>query len=110
MAAEWYYHRRPPSTDHRWSGKTVVFVGESRHSIGDIRLDREAQAFFAARAGCTVEPYVGPTAQVCVTGRVKATSAELRAARHRRIPIVPEEQFWREVDCHLHGTEEGGVA
>ena len=81
---------------------TVVFVGDSLHTIGDIRLDREAQAFLAARAGCTVEPYVGPTAQVCVTGRVGATSAELRAARHNRIPIVPEERFWRDVDCPLH--------
>lgn len=105
MAAEWYYHRRPPSTDHRWSGMTVVFVGDSPHSIGDIRLDPQARAFLAARAGCRVEPYVGPTAQVCVTGRVAAKSPELRAARHNRIPIVPEDQFWREIDCHLHRAE-----
>lgn len=105
LAAEWYYHRRPPSTDHRWSGMTVVFVGDSRHAIGDIRLDREAQAFLATRAGCRVEPFVGPTSQVCVTGHVGATSTELRAARHDRLPIVPEEQFWRELDCHLRETE-----
>jgi hypothetical protein len=101
MAAEWYHRRRPPSTVHRWWGRTVVFVGDSVHAIGDIPLDREAQAFLAARAGCAVEPYVGPTAQVCVTGRVEATSAELRAARHDRIPIVPEERFWRDVGCPL---------
>jgi hypothetical protein len=105
MAAEWYYHRRPLLTDHRWSGMTVVFVGDSLHCIGDIRLDREAQAFLAARAGCGVEPYVRPTTQVCVAGRVGDTSTELRAARHDRIPIVPEGQFWRDVGCHLRVAE-----
>jgi len=105
MAAEWYYRRRPPWTDHKWSGRTVVFVGDSLHTIGDIRLDREAQAFLAARAGCAVEPYVGPTTQVCVTGAGEAGSAELRAARHDRIPIVPEEQFWRDLGCPLQRAE-----
>ena len=105
MAAEWYYRRRPPATDHRWSGMTVAFVGDSLHSIGDIRLDREAQAFLAARAGCNVERYVGPTVQVCVTGHVEAKSTELRSARRNRIHIVPEEQFWHEVDCCLYGAE-----
>jgi hypothetical protein len=102
MAAEWYYRRRPPTTDHRWSGMTVVFVGDSLHSIGDIRLDRAAQAFLAVRAGCSVEPYVGPSVQVCVTGRVEDKSIELRSARRARIHIVPEERFWHDVGCHLY--------
>ena len=105
MAAEWYYHRRPPSTDHRWSGMTVAFVGASLHSIGEVRLDQEAQAFLAARAGCGVERYVGPSVQVCVTGRVEGKSTELRHARRNRIPIVPEERFWSDVDCYLHRAE-----
>jgi hypothetical protein len=101
MAAEWYYHRRPPTTDHRWSGMTVAFVGESMQSIGGIRLDRGAQAFLAARAGCTVEPYVGPTVQVCVIGQVAAESTEIRSARRNRIHVVSDEGFWRDVGYHL---------
>jgi hypothetical protein len=105
MAAEWYYHRRPLSTDHKWSGMTVVFVGRSLHSIGDIRLDRRSQAFLAARAGCSVEPYVGPTVQVCVTGHITGVSTELRSARRNHIQIVPEERFWQDVDCYVRGSE-----
>jgi hypothetical protein len=105
LAAEWYCRRRPPKADHRWSGTTVVFVGDSLHAIGDIPLDREGQAFLAARAGCAVEPYVGPTVQVCVTGRVEAKSTELRAARRSRIHIVPEDRFWHELDYYLYRVE-----
>ena len=105
MAAEWYYHRRPPLVDHQWSGMSVVFVGDSLQSIGGIRLDRGAQAFLAARAGCAVEPYVGPTVRVCVAGRDAAASTEFRAARRNRIHIVSEERFWRDVGYHLHGPE-----
>ncbi len=105
MAAEWYYHRRPPRIEHRWSGMTVAFVGDSLHSIAGMRLDRGAQAFLATQAGCSVERYVEPTVQVCVTGRVEARSTELRSARRNRIQIVPEEQFWHEVDCYLQGAD-----
>lgn len=101
MAAEWYYHRRPPRTDHKWRAMTVTFVGRSLHSIGGIRLDREAQAFFAVHAGCHVEPYLGPTVQVCVTGHVVGASNEIRDARRSRIDIVPEQQFWQDIDCHF---------
>lgn len=102
MAAEWYYHRRPLKTDHKWSGMTVVFVGSSPYSIGGIHLDRESQALLAAYAGCSVEPYVSPAVQVCVRGEDTGDPTELRSAKRRHIPIVQEGQFWQDVDCYVH--------
>jgi hypothetical protein len=78
---------------HPWTGKSIVFTGESVTSIHGASLDRQAQVMVARWAGCEVLPRLTKKTDLLVVADSYNPTANLQKAKEYGVTMVDEQTF-----------------
>jgi hypothetical protein len=86
-----------PQRAHQWTGKRIVFTGDSATTIYGASLDRPAQLMLARWAGCDVLPRLTKKTELLVVAASYNPTSNLQNAKDYGVPIVEEPAFLHEI-------------